>query len=62
MKTTGFGTTVSDHTFKIPVAGPELAGLYNNVFVGAGRFVVNASYINPGSDKLVIGLIIRITQ
>ncbi|RPB01288.1 hypothetical protein L873DRAFT_1803791, partial [Choiromyces venosus 120613-1] len=41
MKTTGFGTTVSDHTFEIPVAAPELAGLNNNVFVGGGRFIVN---------------------
>ncbi|PWW75961.1 hypothetical protein C7212DRAFT_295460 [Tuber magnatum] len=36
-----FGSIFTHHTFEIPVAAPELAGLNNNVFVGAGRLVVN---------------------
>ncbi|KAG0135074.1 hypothetical protein HOY82DRAFT_552485 [Tuber indicum] len=40
-KDTDFGAIVSHHTFEIPVAAPELAGLNNNMFVGAGRLLVN---------------------
>jgi len=36
-----FGTIVSYHTFEMPVAAPELAGLDTNIYVGVGRLLVN---------------------
>ncbi|KAG0643002.1 hypothetical protein HOY80DRAFT_916854 [Tuber brumale] len=40
-KSNEFGAIVSHHTFEIPVAAPELAGLNNNLFVSAGRLLYN---------------------